>query len=340
MTVLSDPVQPVLARTRQQLLPVLTAAIDRLTGPLRHMCGYQLGLLGLDGAPTGRLEGKLLRPAFTLLCADATGAELDDVLPAAAAIELLHNACLVHDDVMDRDLLRRHQPTVWAHFGVGEAVLAGDALIGLAFEVLADRDHPAARAALSRLAVTLRLLGQGQERDLRASARAEVSVADCLATFAGKTGSLFGCACRFGALFAPAGPEVAERFDRFGTDLGIAFQLADDLLDIWGDTAITGKPASDLRARRKSAPVVYALARSAELREMYAAETEFDDEATAAAVALIEATGAGEWTRAEAARRTGAAWLELDGLPLDPVARGELSHLAAAIMDISGAAPA
>ncbi|MFC8529730.1 polyprenyl synthetase family protein [Nocardia sp. NPDC057227] len=331
MTVLSHPVQPILARTGQQLLPVLSAAIDRLDGPLRHMCGYQLGLLELDGTPTGRLDGKLLRPAFTLLCAAATGARTADVLPAAAAVELLHNACLVHDDVMDRDLLRRHRPTVWAHFGVGEAILAGDALIGLAFEVLADREHPAARAALSHLAVTLRLLGQGQERDLRASARTEVSVADCLATFAGKTGSLFGCACRFGALFGPAGA-AAEHFDRFGTDLGIAFQLADDLLDIWGDTAVTGKPASDLRARRKSAPVVYALAASSELRDIYAIDAEFDEATTARVIALIEATGARAWTEGEASARTAAAWTEIDGHTLDPVARGELAQLAAAIL--------
>ncbi|MEU6562071.1 polyprenyl synthetase family protein [Nocardia nova] len=343
MTVTSPTALPVLSRTRTHLLPVLDEWIGRLDGRLRHMCGYQLGMTDPDGTPTGVVGGKLLRPAFTLLCAEAAGVPTRDAIPSAAAIELLHNASLIHDDIMDGDRERRHRPTVWARFGVPEAILAGDAMIGLGFEVLGSQPHPAAGRALAQLAATLRRLGHGQDSDLSASARAQVSVADCLDTLTGKTGTLFGCACRLGVHFGSAATDLGDRFDRFGTQLGVAFQLVDDLLDIWGDTALTGRPAgSDLRARRKSAPVTFALtaegAVAARIREMYTGETEFDDIDTALLADLITGTGAREWTRAEIIRRVEAAWHELEDIDLVPAARAELADLVAAMLGAEFAA--
>ena len=330
-------VLPVLAHTRAQLQPVMAEWIGRLEGRLRQMCGYQLGMLDPDGHVLGVPSGKLLRPAFTLLCAEAVGVAREDVLPAAVAIELLHNASLIHDDIMDRDRERRHRPTVWARFGVPEAILAGDAMIGLGFEVLGSQRHPAAGPALAELAATLRRLGHGQDSDLSSSTRATVSVAECLDTLTGKTGTLFGCACRLGVHFGSAATDLGDRFDRFGMQLGVAFQLVDDELDLWGDAAIIGRSAgSDLRARRRSAPVVFALAEggaaSRRLREIYDSDREFDDDDTELLAGLIADTGAREWIRAEIARRVCAAWGALDDVELVPPARTMLADLVAAML--------
>lgn len=324
------------------LTPVLRHWIAQLGGELSQICGYQLGVCEPDGTPTDRVGGKLLRPAFALLCSEAAGGEPTEVVPAATAIELLHNASLIHDDIMDGDRQRRHQPTVWARFGVSSAILAGDALIALGFEVLANSPHPATGPAIADLAKTLRLLARGQDSDLRFEGETAVGLDECLAMLADKTGVLYGCACRMGAVFAPARPDWAGRFEQFGTHIGVAFQLVDDLLGIWGDPRVTGKPTgSDLRARKKNAPVVAALAAgtagSAQLSQWYRSSAgECDEDEVALMAELVEDAGGRAWTQAEARRRVSAAWDQLDGLDLDQAARTNLTGLTTAVLSRGG----
>ncbi|MBX6386027.1 MAG: polyprenyl synthetase family protein [Microbispora sp.] len=225
---------------------------------MRRVAGYHFGWWDARERPTRADGGKALRPAFTLLAAEGAGGDADAALPAAVAVELVHNFSLVHDDVMDGDPVRRHRPTVWNVFGRSEAILAGDSMLALAFAVLSGDGGPAGSARM--LAGCVQSLLDGQSADLGFEERADVSLGECVRMAEGKTGALFGCACALGALHggATAGQVAALRV--FGERVGLAFQFVDDLLGIWGDPAVTGKPVhSDLRNRKKSLPVVAAL---------------------------------------------------------------------------------
>ncbi|SMQ18927.1 geranylgeranyl diphosphate synthase, type I [Streptomyces sp. Ag82_O1-12] len=323
-------------QARSLLPPLLREQIATLGDELSRICGYQLGLCDADGTPIRGNGGKLVRPAFSLLCTEAAGGSPEDVLSAASAIELLHNASLIHDDIMDGDHARRHRPTVWARFGVPLALLAGDALIALGFEVLGTSRHPATAPAVADLARTLRHLAIGQEQDLRFEREQGIGIEDSLAMLGGKTGALLACACRMGARYASAPPDWTDRFGRFGMQIGVAFQLVDDDLGIWGDPVLTGKPVgSDLRARKKSAPVVAALragtAESARLARLYAMPGDLTDTEVLLMAELIESAGGRQWARAEADRLIEAAWDLLDPLDLAPHARSGLSDLTTAL---------
>ncbi|WP_341721055.1 polyprenyl synthetase family protein [Micromonospora sp. FIMYZ51] len=333
---------PGVAQARRWLPALLRQQIATLAGPLEVACGYQLGLLDADGSPRPKPGGKLFRPALALLCAAAVGGQQRDALVPAAAIELMHNATLVHDDVMDGDRERRHRLTVWAQFGVPTAVLVGDALLALGFGMLSVDENPAAPAAVADLAETLRVLALGQEQDLTFEGHGEVSLAACLTMMERKTGALLGCACNLGARYGGADPEWAARFAGFGSQLGLALQIMDDVLGIWGDPAVTGKPVgADLRRRKKSAPVVYALGggtpAAAELAEIYRRPAPAqpgpagDDEITELRRLLTEA-GARTWAVRETERRLAAAWAYLDGLDLDPAGTAALRVLADRLM--------
>ncbi|CAM5322766.1 hypothetical protein SALBM311S_11426 [Streptomyces alboniger] len=181
---------------------------------------------------------------------------------AAAAVELVHNFTLLHDDVMDRDRIRRHRPTAWTVFGDADAILAGDTLQALALRMLAEDPHPASARAAARLADCVVELCAGQHADtaMEALGPRDVTLDEVLAMAEAKTGALLGCACALGALYAGAGEEDVRALDGFGREAGLAFQLIDDVIGIWGDPRSTGKPALvDLAARKKSLPVVAAL---------------------------------------------------------------------------------
>ncbi|MEV4328834.1 polyprenyl synthetase family protein, partial [Microbispora rosea] len=188
----------VLARTRDLVEPALRHAVDTLSPPMRRMAGYHFGWWDARERPLRADGGKALRPAFTLLAAEGAGGDADAALPAAVAVELVHNFSLIHDDVMDGDAVRRHRPTVWNVFGRSEAILAGDSLLTLAFAVLAGSGRPA--AGVRTLARCVQSLLDGQSADLGFEERADVSLGECMRMAEGKTGALFGCACALGAL--------------------------------------------------------------------------------------------------------------------------------------------
>jgi geranylgeranyl diphosphate synthase type I len=269
----------------------LRAAVDTLPGPARTVAGYHLGWLDERGGPAEAPAGKSIRPAFVLAAARATG-RTGDPVPGAVAVELVHNFSLLHDDVMDGDLTRRHRPTAWAVFGVGPAVLAGDALLTLALDLL--RPHHTAAPAL---AAAVQELIDGQFADLAFEERADVALDECLAMADAKTAALLGCSTALGAILAGAPPEQVRMLERAGRELGLAFQIVDDLLGIWGDPAVTGKPVgADLARRKKSIPVVAALTsgtpEGAELAARYA-EPDLHDVAEEAR--LVAMTGARAW---------------------------------------------
>src|SRR5205085_6091659 len=173
----------------------LRGAVARLVPELRAPVHYHLGWADANGSPVQNGGGKGVRPALALLSAEAVGAPSTVAVPGAVALELVHNFSLLHDDVIDDDRERRHRPTVWALFGVGNAIITGDALFALALDVLLESGSPetGARAASSLVASTSAMIA-GQARDMAFESRVDVSLDECIAMEAGKTGALLACA--------------------------------------------------------------------------------------------------------------------------------------------------
>ncbi|MFJ4599693.1 family 2 encapsulin nanocompartment cargo protein polyprenyl transferase [Streptomyces griseoluteus] len=327
-----------LERTRDVVDPELRSAVESLPVQLRRIALYHFGWSHADGTPAAGNAGKAIRPALVLAAASALGgAEARAAaVRAAAAVELVHNFTLMHDDVMDRDTTRRHRPTAWTAFGVPDAILAGDALQALAVRLLAADPHPAAGRAAARLAECVIELCAGQQTDTALEQRApgEVALGEVLAMAEAKTGALLGCACALGALYAGAEDEVVAALDTFGRQAGLAFQLIDDVIGIWGDPSRTGKPAgADLAVRKKSLPVVAALTSGtpagAELAALYARpHTAGDGAEIARATVAVEQAGGRDWAQAEAADRMARAVQELARAVPAPEAAGGLLALA------------
>ncbi|HEX7353413.1 MAG TPA: polyprenyl synthetase family protein [Mycobacteriales bacterium] len=276
-------------RARLLADPALRAAIARLHPTLAQVAAYHRGWVDADGAPAGPATGKALRPALALLGADAARVPASTALPAAVSVELVHDFSLLHDDLMDGDTERRHRPTAWTVFGMPAALLAGDGLLALAYRLLEESSAPGSAVAQGILAACVDRLVGGQADDLDFEHRLDVSYDDYLAMSAGKTGALLGAACCLGAALGGARAEQVAALAQYGEELGLAFQLVDDLLGIWGDPDVTGKPVlSDLRSRKKSAPIVLAAASSPRLRDYLRGE----DADLSALAAEIETVGA------------------------------------------------
>lgn len=319
----------VLDASRRQVEPALRAAVDTLPGPVRHIAGYHMGWWEPDGRPAHADRGKAIRPTLTLVAAASVGGSADAAVPAAVAVELVHNFSLLHDDVMDRDRTRRHRPTAWAIFGASPAILVGDALLTLAMDVLAG--SPGGRSGVRRLSGAVQELVDGQVADLDFEQRADVGVPECVHMAEGKTGALLGAACALGAAAGGGSAARVQELERFGRDIGLAFQFVDDLLGIWGDPATTGKPVcNDLRCRKKSLPVVAALRSGTpagrELDQMYHRKQQFSEAELGHVAGLVEHAGGRAWSEERAAALLAAALGRLG--PLTTAASRELRALA------------
>ncbi|GHH83569.1 dimethylallyltransferase [Streptomyces sulfonofaciens] len=334
----------ILRRCRESVRPALTAAIGRLHPWPGEMASYSLGWCEVGGAPSVDGGGKGLREALAVLCARAAGARERTGVASAVAVELIHTFTLLHDDIMDGDHTRRRRPAVWKAYGTGPAVLAGDALFALAVETLADAPGPHGPAAVRCLSAALNDLVRGQADDLLFATRpwtgpGAVALDEYRAMAEHKTGALLGCAAALGAVLGGAPREVSDALGRAGRHLGIAFQAVDDLLGIWGDPAVTGKPVhSDLRSGKKTFPVLAALGaapsgprgpaagRLAALLDAGPSE----DCAVRRAASLIEEAGGRSATLEEADRHLARAHSCLDTLPSGP-AVSELRTLLASV---------
>ncbi|WP_285495155.1 family 2 encapsulin nanocompartment cargo protein polyprenyl transferase [Actinomadura sp. NBRC 104425] len=344
------PAAEVLAWSRVLIDPGLRAVVDGLPDEVRAVTAYHFGWLDEHGRPVTGDAGKALRPALALLSAEAVGGAAADGLPAALAVELTHNFSLLHDDVMDRDRTRRHRPTAWSVFGANPAILAGDALLACAFESLAGappaEDASARRApAEGVLAAGVRTLSrtvldlvEGQCADVSFETRTDVEVPECLRMAEHKTGALLAASCALGAAYGGGTPSQVGGLRRFGAYIGLAFQLVDDLLGIWGDPAVTGKPVhADLRRRKKSLPVVAALASDTpaggELARLYLRDGPLPEDAAARAARLVEEAGGRAWARHRARRLKADALAELDAAAPAERPRAELRALADLVLD-------
>ncbi|WP_086824149.1 polyprenyl synthetase family protein [Allokutzneria sp. NRRL B-24872] len=326
-------VATLLAKCRAAVEPTVRAAVDTLPEPVRRVAAYHFGWQDEHGRPRADDNGgKWLRPALALLSARAVGGATEDAVLAATSVELVHNFSLLHDDIIDGDKTRRNRPTAWAVFGVPSAILAGDALWALAMRVLTDGGGTASVRAVRTMALTLCRLMDGQSADTDFPGRERVSMAECQAMAAGKTAAVLGCACALGAVTGGGSDAQVDAFQRVGEHLGMAFQVVDDLLGIWGDPDVVGKPVgSDLANRKKSLPVVAALdsgtAAGAELAELYRLDRALTPAEVERAAHLVEVAGGRDWARQEAQRCAQAALHALEEVGPEPVAGAELRAL-------------
>ncbi len=299
----------------ERYLPLIEAEMQRVIG---HAAGvyqghygmlrYHMGWVDPHLQPAAVNSGKRIRPVACLLACEAVGGAVEDALPLAAAVELLHNFSLIHDDVEDDSPTRRHRPTVWALWGVPQAINAGDAmftLARLALHGLGSQPIPPAMAMDACMIfdhACLRLT-EGQYLDMSFEGRLDVTVDEYLLMIEGKTAALLSASLELGALVGGANEATRRHLAEFGRSLGLAFQMQDDILGIWGDEAVTGKSAaSDILTRKKSLPVVYALENprvGEALRSRYAEAIE--PSGVPAVLDLLAQAGAQEYT-AQAAR--------------------------------------
>ena len=331
-----------LAEYMDRFLPLIERELKdlrTLTGEVPDfyaMMRYHLGWLDENLEPIDGPKGKRLRPVLCLLACEAVGGDLEIALPAAAAIELIHNFSLIHDDIEDNSPTRRHRPTVWTLWGEPQAINCGDGMFAAAILKigrLCDRGVPASRVldAERILVDTCLALTEGQYMDMTFEASMEIGIDRYLLMIQNKSAALISCAVQLGALLGGADPETVCACAQFGENLGMAFQVIDDILGVWGAEDVTGKSAStDILTRKKSLPVVYAL-QNAELRAIYA-QDEMGALDVAQVVAILEREGARAFAERVAGEYSTAALDLLEQANLEASARQAIEDLARSLL--------
>ncbi len=252
---------PLVERELQEAVPSPNDGLAVYYGMMR----YHMGWADAELKPVESQGGKRLRPILCLLCCEAAGGNVQQAVPAAVAVELVHNFSLVHDDIEDGSHYRRGRRTLWDLWGAAQAINAGDGLFVLAWQALhqlADRGVSLARcrAANQALNRACLLLCEGQHFDMAFEGRLDVDRHQYLAMIRRKTATLLATAAQIGVLVASDDPTLADHYYHFAESLGLAFQIQDDILGIWGDEEHTGKSAAtDIRDKKKTLPVVYVL---------------------------------------------------------------------------------
>ena len=290
-------------RYRQAIESELRQVLAQVNGQdfkgLHHMLAYHLGWEGeAAGEEAG---GKRIRPLLLLLTCAAAGGQWRHALPAAAGVELLHNFSLIHDDIQDNSPLRRGRATVWNIWGIAQAINAGDAMFTLAhLAMLRLEETTSAQLAIHayRLIQETSLhLTQGQYLDLAYESQGDLTLEAYWPMVKGKTAALLAACTEIGALVACASPERRAAYRQFGSSLGLAFQVQDDLLGIWGNSALTGKSAqSDLLSGKKSLPILYGLSHSGSFAERWS-QGKITPEEVPALAAQLDREGARDYTQ-------------------------------------------
>jgi geranylgeranyl diphosphate synthase type I len=330
-------------RYRGELDDLLCRSLSARDSPLYDMMRYHFGWIDAQGNPSRQRTGKYLRPTLCLLTCEAVGGDYRRALPAAAAVELVHNYSLIHDDIQDDDRERRHRATVWSLWGKAQAINAGTAmrlLANVTLESLSENDISVEKRMRAQHLLddtTLDLI-EGQYLDISFESRLDIGTADYLTMIEGKTAALMACSMELGALLGSENGGAATALGTAGRDLGMAFQIRDDILGIWGDENETGKPAgSDVRRRKNSLPIIYAMeaaeARAkSDLAGLYRKKKMYEDE-VAAVLRILESLDAKGHAQERVKVYSQQAMKAIDKLRLVPSAKENLRQVVAFLTD-------
>ncbi len=334
-----ERVSAVLSRYRDGVTAALHDVLDRADLGHASFMRYHLGWEDAAGKLISAPGGKMLRPALCLLCCEAVGGDARNAMPAAAALELVHNFTLIHDDIEDASDTRHGRDTVWRIAGVPQAINAGDGMFVLAQRTLLRMSD--AGVAPERVLIASRTLNdacvglcEGQYRDIGFEARDRVTQAEYEAMIDGKTAALLGASMAIGAIAGGADAATVTAFGECGRMLGRAFQIQDDVLGIWGEGAVTGKPvADDIRSRKQSFPIAWAFEHlrgesARTMADIYRSDA-ISEADVDAVVAILNEAGAPEVAIRTATRWATAGIAALRPLQLDAERRQDIEALAA-----------
>lgn len=282
--------------------------------PYHEMLAYHMGWIGIGAGP--QATGKRIRPLLLLLCTAASRGDWQKALPAAAAVEFVHNFSLIHDDIEDDSQYRRGRLTVWAKWGLSQGVNAGDALFTLSHLAIHNlsTSFPAETVlhASKLLLETCLRLTQGQFLDISFEDKTDISLDDYLTMIEGKTAALFATCTQLGSLLGHCDQICQNHYRQFGRYLGLAFQVVDDLLGVWGDESLIGKStASDLVSGKKTYPIILGLQANDSFARRWR-QGNIQPEEVVGLAKQLEKEGVKAATQAEAHRLTQQAFAELD----------------------------
>ncbi len=317
----------------------LHRAVDRANGSvnsrLYEMLAYHMGWVSVSGR--NKTRGKRFRPLLVLLCCSAAGGDWHHALPAASAVELVHNFSLIHDDIEDNSPLRRGRLTVWKKWGIPQAINSGDAMFALAhLEAirLAQTVSPAiAMKAVELVQSTCLHLTEGQFLDLSYETRNDLSIEDYWHMVEGKTAALIAASTELGAMSAFCDEPTCKLYRHFGHALGLAFQAWDDWLGIWGNCGLTGKSSqSDLVTGKITLPVLFSLSQAGEFAARWKQSSITSQEIPELTYAL-EVDGSKKFTEEQAKYHINEALVALDKAQPLPVYGEALRTLARSLVD-------
>ncbi len=323
-------------RYRDDIVKELASNIYGSDLAMYDMMRYHMGWIDEQGRPQDA-GGKLVRPTLLLLACECVGGNWRSALPAAAAVELVHNFSLIHDDIEDGDEERRQRPTVWRVWGEPQAINVGDAMHSMARLALTWLDDKVIAPkkilrAASILDKTCLELCEGQYLDISYESKSDINMSDYILMTDLKTASLITCSVKLGALLGTGDEAIVQRFERFGRKLGMAYQMIDDVLGIWGD-----EPFSDILKKKKTLPIIYALEHASDkdrskLLSIYSKES-INDIGVKQVIDILNRLKAEEYSRRIAQECYAEALEELGEKKLLPPTLKELREVTDFLMD-------
>ena len=328
------PLPPMIDRYGESIQNALRSELSQSHSFVYDMLRYYMGWADETGAPISATTGKAVRPTLCLFGCEAVGGTVSQAIPAAVALEFIHNFSLVHDDIQDEDETRHGRKTIWAIWGKPKALVSGNVLRIVADSAL--HGLPSAGVDSSRAVIAADLLIEshlemieGQYLDIYFEGRQDIGMSDYRRMISRKTGALLRCSLNLGAAVGTDNAETVAAFRECGRALGYVFQIRDDVLGVWGEEDITGKPVgADIRRKKNSYPVVYAMENadesdSKQLSGIYE-KKDLDETDVSSVLEIMERVGVQEQASTEVSGWADMAMEAIAPIELSPSARQEI----------------